>query len=92
MAKRKVGLRFETDVYLLCKSMFGELTDSNRANQYTPKGAIIVIARELKMSISDVGHCVGTRLVPDMVEISLKLDSMISRHVVTERQLELPFN
>ena len=94
---KKAELRYGADVYIFCKTRFGELTDENLVSRYTPKGAIIVIARELKVSPSVVAHCVAKKLEPNEAEIKSKLDYTIGSHRVktvkiADDQLTLPFN
>lgn len=94
MAK-KSQVKYPADMYILCKTRFGELTDSNNVGAYTPHGAIIVIARELKVSPSVVAHCVAKKLEPDMTAVSGRLDNIVARCKVSsgrDEQLTLPFN
>lgn len=78
MAKRRVELKYDHDVYVLCKTRFGELTDPNRVGNYTPRGAIVIISRELMMSPSSVAHCVAKKIEPNVNLIASKLDALIA--------------
>ena len=93
MAKKKVSVKYSHDMYILCKTRFGELTDSNRVGAYAPKGAILVIARELKVSSSVVAHCVSKKLEPDETLVKSRLDAIVVSHQIkADEQLTLPFN